>query len=103
MWHFGTIAQSVQRRTTGWRTGVPFPADIILSSTASRPAPEPTELPIEWLPSALPKGLKRPKRAADHSPRHGAEVKNGGTTYLLLHTSSGNGTLLVKHGNVSRF
>jgi hypothetical protein len=48
--------------------------------------------PIQWLPGALPKGIKRPERGADHSPRPNAEVP---------HTSSWRGALLIKQRDVS--
>jgi hypothetical protein len=49
---------------------------IFLITTASRPALEPTQLPIEWVPGAPCLGVKRPGREADHSPPSSAEVKN---------------------------
>jgi hypothetical protein len=51
-------------------TGVPFPA------TASRPAPELTQSPIQWTFEALLPGPKRPGSEADHSPLCSAEVMN---------------------------
>jgi hypothetical protein len=44
---------------------------ILLFSTAFRPALEPTQPPIQWVP-----GVNRPGREADHSPPCSAEVKN---------------------------
>jgi hypothetical protein len=41
---------------------------IVLFPTASRPALGPTQPPIEWVPGALSRGVKRPGREADHSP-----------------------------------
>jgi hypothetical protein len=38
---------------------------------------------------ALLKGIKRPQRGADNSPRPGAEVKNGRATRRYLLSSSG--------------
>jgi hypothetical protein len=46
---------------------------IFLHSTASIPALEPTQPPIQWLPE-----VKRPKREADYSSPSNGEVKNGG-------------------------
>jgi hypothetical protein len=44
--------------------------------------------PIQWVPSALPKGVKRPEREADHLPPTSAEVKKRGCIHRLLHTPS---------------
>jgi hypothetical protein len=62
-----------------------------LLSAESRPAPGPTQPPIQWIPRTItlgikiqwiPRtitlGIKRPGREADHSPPSSAEVKNGG-------------------------
>jgi hypothetical protein len=48
---------------------------IFLFITASRIALGPTQPPIQWVPGALPLGVKRPGREADHSPPSSAEVK----------------------------
>jgi hypothetical protein len=50
--------------------------EIILFSTASEPALEPTQPPIQWVPVTLPQGIKLPGHEADHSPPSNAEVKN---------------------------
>jgi hypothetical protein len=47
-----------------------------LFTTASIPALVPTQPPIQWLPAALYRGVKRPGREADHSPPSSAKVKN---------------------------
>jgi hypothetical protein len=47
-----------------------------LLATASVPALEPTQYPIQWVPEALSPGVKRSGREADHSPPSSAEVKN---------------------------
>jgi len=44
-------------------------------STEFRPAVGLTQLPIQWVPGALPLFLKWPGREADHSPQSSAEVK----------------------------
>jgi hypothetical protein len=49
---------------------------IFLLTTASSSALEPTQAPIQWVSKALPLGVKRPCREADHSPPSSAEVKN---------------------------
>jgi hypothetical protein len=49
---------------------------VFLFTTLSRPAPGPTQPPIQWWPVALSLGVKRPGREADHSLPSSAEVKN---------------------------
>jgi hypothetical protein len=49
---------------------------IFLFTTASRPALDPTQPPIQLVPGALSLGVKRPGREADLSPTSTAEVKN---------------------------
>jgi hypothetical protein len=44
-------------------------------SISSRPALGYTQPPIKWLPGALPRGVMRQGREADHSPPTSAEVK----------------------------
>jgi hypothetical protein len=63
---------------TGWITGIRYPADagIFLLATGSRPALEPTQPPIQWVPGALSPGVKRPGREADHKRSCSAEIKN---------------------------
>jgi hypothetical protein len=74
------IAQLVQ--SLGYRLddrGSILAAAIIrffLCATASRQALGPTQLPIQWVPSALSLGVKRPGREAHHSPPSIVEVKN---------------------------
>jgi hypothetical protein len=46
-----------------------------LFATASRPALELTQPPIQWAPGALSAGVKRPGREPGHSTPSGAEVK----------------------------
>jgi hypothetical protein len=41
----------------------------------SRPALGSTQPPIQWVPGALPPGVKRPGREADQSSSASAEVK----------------------------
>jgi hypothetical protein len=49
---------------------------IFFLTTASRPALEPTQPQIQWVPGALSLGVKRLGREDDHSPLFSAEVKN---------------------------
>jgi hypothetical protein len=56
----------------------------IPDSTESRPALGPTHSPIQCIPGALPPGVERSGREADHSPPSNAEVKNACVT-LCLH------------------
>jgi hypothetical protein len=43
-----------------------------------RPALESTQPPIQWVPGALSKWVKRPGREAEHPPSSSAEVNNDG-------------------------
>jgi hypothetical protein len=49
---------------------------FIFTTAMSRTALGPTQPPIQWVPGALPLGVKRPGREVDHSPPSSAEVKN---------------------------
>jgi hypothetical protein len=71
-------------RATGWILGVRIPAgqNNCIFFTASRPALESTQPPIQWVPEA-----RSPGREADHSPPSTAEVRNGGAVPPLIHTS----------------
>jgi hypothetical protein len=74
------VAQSVWCSATGWTIGVlGFDSQrglgIFLFTTASRPALEPAQPPIQWVPGALSLGIKRLKREAHHSSPSSAEVK----------------------------
>jgi hypothetical protein len=48
---------------------------IFLFDTMSRPAPGPTQPPLQWVPGAVSPGINRPGREADHSPPSSTEVK----------------------------
>jgi len=67
-------------QTTGWMTGVIFPAGsitgIFLFTAASRPSLGQTQLPIGLARKALTQGVKRLGREADHSFASSSEVKN---------------------------
>jgi hypothetical protein len=68
---------------------------IFLFSTTSRPALRPTQPPIQWVPRPICAEVKRPGREADHSPPSNGEVKNGGATPPLPHTSSWHSYLFI--------
>jgi hypothetical protein len=55
---------------------------IFLFTAVSRLALGPTQPPIQWVPGALSRGVKRPGREADHSPPSSAEVKESVKLYL---------------------
>jgi hypothetical protein len=57
----------------------------ILFTTASKPALDLTQPPIQWTAGALSVGVKRPGREADHSPPSSAEVKECMELYLHAH------------------
>jgi hypothetical protein len=59
---------------SGWTTFLTF--------AASRIALGPTHPPIPWAPGALSRGVKRPRREADHSHPSSAEVKEWVQLYL---------------------
>jgi hypothetical protein len=67
-------------KATGWTTGVRFSAGAVMGcflfATASRPALEPTQPPIQWVPASLTLGIKWPGREADCSPPSSYEAKN---------------------------
>jgi len=50
--------------------------EIYLFTIASKPALGPTQPPIRWVTGVLSLGIKRPRRAADHSPPTSSKVKN---------------------------
>jgi hypothetical protein len=66
----------------GSRVLLPARAGIFSFTTASRPALEPTQPPIQGVPGALSLRAKRPGREADHSPPSSAEVKRCMELYL---------------------
>jgi hypothetical protein len=73
---------------------------IFLFSTASRSALGLTQPPIQWVPRALPLGVKRPGRKYDHSPPYSAEVKECMELYLHSpNTPLWSGVQLKKHKN----
>jgi hypothetical protein len=62
--------------------------EICLFAIAARPAVVLTQPPVQWLPWALPTGVKRQGREGDHSPPTSAEVTNGGPIPSLPHMPS---------------
>jgi hypothetical protein len=57
------------------RSSSPGRVNNFLFSTATRPAPGPTQPPIQWVLGTHSPGVKRQGREADHSPPGSAEVK----------------------------
>jgi hypothetical protein len=76
---------------------------FFLNSTASRPAPRPSQPPIQWLPGAISPEVKRPGSEVDHSPPSSVEVKNGGAIPQLPRTSSWCSASLIKHKDIFTF
>jgi transposase len=73
----------------GW-SGVRVPAglEVLLFTTASRPALGPSRPSIRWTPEARSLGVKRLERQANHWPPYSAEVKNAWSYTSTLHTFS---------------
>jgi hypothetical protein len=59
-------------------TNIPVTDSQAGVTTASKPALGPTQPPIQWVPEALIRKIKRPRREADYSPPRNAEVKMRG-------------------------
>jgi hypothetical protein len=73
---------SVVSITTGYKIGRPWGQSLshgnvknFLFSMSSKPALGPTQPPIEWVPGALPSGVKWQGRESDDSSPISAEVK----------------------------
>jgi hypothetical protein len=60
---------------------------ILLLSTASKTALEPTQSPIQWEMGADSLTVKWPGREADHSPPSTSEVKNNAAIPAVHHVS----------------
>jgi hypothetical protein len=76
------ICDSAVSIATGWGlegqgvgVGVPGRVENGHFSISFSPALGCTQLPIQWVPEALPSGVKWPGREADHSPETSAKVK----------------------------
>jgi hypothetical protein len=67
---------------------IPGSTRFFLFSTATRPALEPTQPHIKWVPGSRPPGVKWQEYEANHSPPSIAEVKKGGAMPPLPHTCS---------------
>jgi hypothetical protein len=72
--------------------------EFYLFATASRPALGPTHSPIQWIPAALFREVKRPGRETDHCPPSGAEVENV-WSYTSVPQYVFMAWCLVKHGD----
>jgi hypothetical protein len=70
---------------------------IFLFNTVSRTHLGPTQPPIQWIPGALSRGVKRPGREADHSPPSSAEVKECVELYTSTLQYALMAWCLVKH------
>jgi hypothetical protein len=79
-------AQLVSYRLDGGGS-IPDRGKICLLSIAYRPALGPTQPPIQRVLGGFFSGLNWPGREADQSPPSSAEIKNGGVTPSLRHTS----------------
>jgi hypothetical protein len=66
---------------------IPERRDIFLYFTASRPALEPNQLPIQWVLGALPLGITRQGREAEYSSPADAEVENDAAISPICHLS----------------
>jgi hypothetical protein len=71
------------------RSSCPGRVKNFLFCTLSRPALGSTQPPIQWVPGALSREVKRPGREADHSPPTSAErLRKCGSIHTLPHTPS---------------
>jgi hypothetical protein len=73
----------------GWSSS-PRRVKNFLFSMLSRPAPGPSEPPIQWVPWALSPGVERPGCEADHSPQASAKVKK-----MWIYTSTPPNTFIA--------
>jgi hypothetical protein len=73
-----TCETDVEEQLHGFLTSAPGMTLLgpFLFATASQPALQPTQPPIQWAPGALSLGIKRPGRDVDHSPPPSDEAKN---------------------------
>jgi hypothetical protein len=63
-----------------WTTGVlgfnfQWGLGIFLFTTTSRMALRPTQPPIQWVPMALPLGVKQLRHEAEHPPPYSVKIK----------------------------
>jgi hypothetical protein len=98
------IAQSVQRRETGWTAGVRISAGasfFSLHNVQTGREAHPASFPMST--GDLSPGIKRPGREAGHSPPSSAEVTNGGAIPALLRMSSCSALLIKNRNNFTFF
>jgi hypothetical protein len=70
-WESGYLSRYsdwLRAEQTRGRSSSPCRGTIFLFSTSSRLVLRPMQPPIQWVPSAILPGIKRPGREADHSP-----------------------------------
>jgi hypothetical protein len=69
---------SAQPVAISWTTRVRFPVwpEIFLCTTTSKPALEPNQPPLQWIPGALSSWVNRSERVAEYTTPCSAEVKN---------------------------
>jgi hypothetical protein len=79
-----SIATSYGLEIRGVGVRVPVRSRIFSSPFSSRSVLGFTQLPSQWVPVALPSGVKRQGREADHSPPTSAEVKR---TWIYIFTT----------------
>jgi hypothetical protein len=93
--------------TTGYEldgpVSIPDRGKVFLFFTASRPNLGPTQHHVQLVSEALPPGVKRQRREADHSPPTSAEVKNAGAIPPLPRMSSMHSASLIKHRDIFTF
>jgi hypothetical protein len=66
------LSHGIGDRGSGWIAGG---AEVCLFSSASKPALEPTQPPIRWVPEALSSGVKQLGRDSNYPSPSSAEVK----------------------------
>jgi hypothetical protein len=87
----GPVPRMQSQHSDGLRAGRPGfdsrQCKIVPFSRGSRLTLGPTHPPFQWVLMGLSLGVKWQGREADHSPTASAEVKKGGATPPLPHTS----------------
>jgi hypothetical protein len=85
------------------RDSIPGRGKSFLSSVGSTTALGLAQSPIQCVHGSLSPWVKRPRCEADHSPPSSADVKNGGATSPLPHTSSWHSAKLIKRREIVTF